>query len=444
MASMELLKTILMNSTNLKAYYRFESGALTTDSSGNGYTLTNNNSVAEGTGKFGSGADFGTSNTNKSFSRTDALGTSQNEDKSISLWIKANSELSGGDVYENLAYLIYDANDINFFIDRRRVSGVNQVCVGIGRVNIVAYETTYNTSLGTTSWHHIAFSYTQSTGIIRGYFDGAYFGSATRGAGDGTGVSSDGFGINVGTADCVIDDVNVFSLALSADQIKELYEGRNLGELRPQTGLVALYHLGSETDFSGNNYHLTNNNGVAFNTGKFGKGADFGASNTNKSLNVSSLLGLTYNGSFTVNLWLSSPNTTSANDHPAFFGWYDDTNKVGYYLHLGASGLGCARLKTNISWTETKAISITANTWTMVTMTYDGTNLTLYKNGALVGSVVATGTGSTASYFQGSYLMTNYDGSKFLSGLVDEVAIFNVAKSASWIRQQYSLIRFGE
>ena len=39
-----------------KAYYRFESGALTTDSSGNGHTLTNVNGCTEQAGKFGGGA----------------------------------------------------------------------------------------------------------------------------------------------------------------------------------------------------------------------------------------------------------------------------------------------------------------------------------------------------------------------------------------------------
>lgn len=41
MAAVEInTVTDIINSSNLKAYYRFESGALTTDGSGNSHTLT--------------------------------------------------------------------------------------------------------------------------------------------------------------------------------------------------------------------------------------------------------------------------------------------------------------------------------------------------------------------------------------------------------------------
>ncbi len=40
MAAQELNLTVLKDNSALKAYYRFESGALTTDSSGNSHTLT--------------------------------------------------------------------------------------------------------------------------------------------------------------------------------------------------------------------------------------------------------------------------------------------------------------------------------------------------------------------------------------------------------------------
>jgi len=55
MASKEINTiTGIINSANLKAYYRFESGALTTDSSGEGHTLTAISDPAESpSGKFG-------------------------------------------------------------------------------------------------------------------------------------------------------------------------------------------------------------------------------------------------------------------------------------------------------------------------------------------------------------------------------------------------------
>ena len=52
MTAIELNKSVIKDvfGANLKAYYRFESGALTTDSSGNGKTLTNNNNITNSAG----------------------------------------------------------------------------------------------------------------------------------------------------------------------------------------------------------------------------------------------------------------------------------------------------------------------------------------------------------------------------------------------------------
>lgn len=56
--------------TNLIAYYKFDNGAITTDSVGS-FTLTNNNTVAStASGKIGYGANFGNPNTNKSLTQT--------------------------------------------------------------------------------------------------------------------------------------------------------------------------------------------------------------------------------------------------------------------------------------------------------------------------------------------------------------------------------------
>jgi hypothetical protein len=52
---------------NLRAYYKLENE---NDSSGNGLTLTNNNSVTFTSGKFNNGANFGSSGTNKGLTTT--------------------------------------------------------------------------------------------------------------------------------------------------------------------------------------------------------------------------------------------------------------------------------------------------------------------------------------------------------------------------------------
>ncbi len=81
--------------TSLKAYYRLESDG--TDSSGNGKTLTANNSptFGTGTGRFNGGVDFGSSGTNQGVTASiDILG-SVPSDAEVSFWFKLNNTSSG-------------------------------------------------------------------------------------------------------------------------------------------------------------------------------------------------------------------------------------------------------------------------------------------------------------------------------------------------------------
>lgn len=82
----EGIQTSLFSSPNLQWYYRFNSGALTTDSKGS-FTLTSHGSPSDTSGKYGNGVDL---NTSSYFSRSSSL-TSDGESFSISFWVKDSS-----------------------------------------------------------------------------------------------------------------------------------------------------------------------------------------------------------------------------------------------------------------------------------------------------------------------------------------------------------------
>src|SRR3990167_2629412 len=99
MAVVELQDTYFFFDANLVAYYRFNSGALTTDSKGSN-TLTNVNTVGETAScKFGYAADTGESNSNKLFTIATNLGINGNGDISISFWAKLRTEIGAGSQY---------------------------------------------------------------------------------------------------------------------------------------------------------------------------------------------------------------------------------------------------------------------------------------------------------------------------------------------------------
>jgi hypothetical protein len=79
----------LIPGNNLRAYYRLEN---TNDSSGNGFNLTNENSVDFNTGLFGNAADFGTSGTDKRLIYSSGSVFTANKVASVVMfWFKLNS-----------------------------------------------------------------------------------------------------------------------------------------------------------------------------------------------------------------------------------------------------------------------------------------------------------------------------------------------------------------
>jgi hypothetical protein len=68
----------------------------------------------------------------------------------------------------------------------------------------------------------------------------------------------------------------------------------------------ALYHLEDASDSSRNSYNLTNINASSFSPGKFSNAADTGSSNTNKYFSVSSSLGISRTGIYSLSFWVNT------------------------------------------------------------------------------------------------------------------------------------------
>lgn len=214
----ELHRSYLFDDANLKAYYRFNSGALTTDSKGSN-TLTNNNSVSENaSGKFGYAADGGATNTNK-FLRIDSnIGIAGNSSMTISLWLKMNTELaSGGSVFAQHFSQTGSKRYINVYYDYN--GGTRRIVAAFSSANAF-----FNGSLGTSNWHHIALvrDVGANTGVI--YLDGVAGTPVTLGT---TELSIDRVSILGANADSflsgLLDDVAFFDRALTATEIAKVY-----------------------------------------------------------------------------------------------------------------------------------------------------------------------------------------------------------------------------
>lgn len=222
----ELLKyPALYGDANLVAYYRFNSGALTTDSK-NSFTLTNNNTVGEGTGKFGVGADFGNSKSiaNKSLSIANNLGIAGGA-ITINLWVKINTAPSSGDTYRLVVQS--STNNVSNVLIYRNSGGILQLFFERLRDGVAGDSFTYNVDLGTSVWQMITLTYNGTTLI--GYLNGNPVGSKAA-SGTGSGPTANLFRLgNTEYALTLMDDVSVFNRALTATEISDYYISKSSG-----------------------------------------------------------------------------------------------------------------------------------------------------------------------------------------------------------------------
>lgn len=216
---------------NLRAYYKAED---TADSSGNGYTLTNNGTMPYNAAKIGNGFDGGTTNTTKWMNVNSNLGfTSQLQAWSISMWVSI-STAPGSGVYYMLATRFsgtgFTAGTSGTFrIYYNNNAGTKRIYIQ----NDMGGTAIYNVDLGTGTFHHIVFTFdgtnTAGSGII--YVNGSNVATGNLyGTVDYTAfttVLAIGSERN-GSASWIcgiVDEVGVWDKMLSSSEVTSLYNG---------------------------------------------------------------------------------------------------------------------------------------------------------------------------------------------------------------------------
>lgn len=227
---------------SLVAYYKLDSGALTTDSVGS-FTLTNTNSVGEGTAKLGTAsADFGTANTNKRLQISNDLGT-DGASITMSFWVKMNTEIGSG--IQSFIQHGGATSFVNDWVGYDYNAGTRRLGWNRQKQNVSNNTFYYNVTLGTTNWHHIVYTYDGTT--MKGYYNGAEVVSQAL-SGNGISVATDSFTIGQdlgqvynGYASAYIDEVGVWTRAITGNEVLNLFRngaGNSLGFLSPTNSLT--------------------------------------------------------------------------------------------------------------------------------------------------------------------------------------------------------------
>ena len=211
-----------VSTTNLVAYYKFESGAITTDSSGNSKTLTNNGTVASVAGLFGNCADLGTANTTKYFSRADGLGVDMSGAFSVNLWVKIRTELSSSELYEFLRWKSTTGTARYLSLYYQSISGTRRLVANNSEG--YAHYLGINPLLGVDNWHMVSVVASGTTHSL--YLNGEKVATQTRGttttAESRIGIGSNTDGTNLSNA--YLDDFSFWSRALTDVEIATLYD----------------------------------------------------------------------------------------------------------------------------------------------------------------------------------------------------------------------------
>lgn len=302
----ELALSSLNGNANLKAYYRFTSGALTTDSSGNSRTLTAISDPAETTGRFAGGVDL---DVDDAYSIADHADLKPTGNFSIGGWFKKN----GASATYPPIFSSWSSNT-NFAGIQLRLS-ISGVSLLVGRNTGTVAGTDFTETVSTLNycdnkWHFAVGTWDGSN--LKVYVDGILVSTTAWANAPGYAATNyvrvgcrNASGTNDRFFEGSLDDVFLFNgLALSQTQISELWG----------SGLVSYHRFEGNsldsTDFDNDGTDTAVSYGTSY--GKIGQGVHFDGSTGYIRLgtfaNLGSLLPL---GSFTWSFWIKTTYTAA-------------------------------------------------------------------------------------------------------------------------------------
>ncbi len=424
-------------STGLLGYWKMNESSWTVDcstasvldSSGNainGAACPNSTGPAGGAaGKFGFGGSFDGSNDYVDVSNSSTLEVSL--PVTISAWVNPTTSAAGG-IFTN------DATGSNQSGVYLATDGSSHFEVGIGdntgSGSTARRSCTSGTIYQTGTFTHIVAVIRSATDmdiIINGVKD-------TSATCDGTGGTAPVYTSNVAAIGRrisayfpgTIDEVRFYKRDLSGLEVRMLYQSAAapVGYWKMDEGTGT-----SVADSSGNGYTatITDSSSTAVGgwmSGKLGKTYYMRGAETSDLIDISTTISMGTRN--TIAFW---GNFDDLSSQDVVIGGNSTANGDGYMVYLDGTNIYSRQaLTTGVS----VAATLTANTWYHIEVVRDGTSVTFYKNGVIVGTTQTYGSNNSFTLKS----LVNYDNGTTdfaLSGKVDDLRIYDYPRTPSQV-----------
>jgi predicted Ser/Thr protein kinase len=228
-------------------------------------------------------------------------------------------------------------------------------------------------------------------------------------------------------------------------------DGLTLGDLPSSGSLAGCWEAeANANDSSSNGNHGTFRGGATYAGGKVGSA--FAFDNYNTYVDVPDSPSLNPVNTITLTAWIYPNQLPEILGAPIIKKAGNNTwNQYGYSMEYDTAGNQAVRfgVYTGTGWMlSCDSAPTPLNTWTFLAGVYDGTNISMYMNGALMGTTPAGGT-IIASPLD---LQIGHDPNpadnvvtpRYFSGLIDEASVYSTALSPAQIRALYKLGNAGK
>jgi hypothetical protein len=440
----------------LVGYWPFDGNA--NDISGNGNNGTNNGAALT-TDRFGNINSAYTFNGSSSFIAVPHNTIFNMQKATWNVWVKSNVSTTGNGRY--IMGKRDDAAHMVTFYERNGLGGQE-----IGWASGAATGQISSTING--SWHMLTMTYdlTLTTNNYSLYYDGILVPTPNNNIplsfifnnGDlrfGKQDNSSFFQPFNGS----IDDASIYNRILSEAEITAIYNGVSYSDTCNNVsgsltqGLVGYWPFcGNANDDSGNGNNGTVN-GATLTTDRFGNAnGAYSFNGINNWIDIQNNSTINFQNEFSISLWL---NTNQNNINAGLIGKWNDFNgtllggqeEFAITVNDNVANTMFALLRTNTSPNTNFQVQFdnsgyNGNQWNLYTYVFSNNNISLYKNGTLVGTSATTGT--IVNYIQNLEIgrygggQPTSGGNTHFSGTLDDIGIWNRALTTQEITQLYN------